>query len=343
MANIQLLQQLCECKGISGNEEEVRDFIVTQITPYADHITIDAMGNVIAEKKGANRAKTKLMLNAHMDEVGLIVTHIDSDGYLKFATVGGIDKRVLCGRSVTVGNGVPGVIGVKPIHLLKQEEKGKAVPIHDMYLDIGAENREEAERVVHLGDTVCLDSVFHVQNGMIRGRALDDRVGCAILIDMLQSDLLYDMTFVFCVQEEVGTRGSRTAAYGVQPQAALVVETTTAADIAGVPKEKHVCNLGKGAVISFMDKGTVYDRDYYTLALQTAEDLQLPYQVKQAVAGGNDAGAIHVTRGGVRTIAVSLACRYLHAAMGQIAQEDFHSAEKLIMKLAEKIAGSQPK
>ncbi len=341
MANIQLLQQLCERQGISGNEEAVRDFIVTQVTPYADRITIDAMGNVIAEKKGANRAKTKLMLNAHMDEVGLIVTHIDSDGYLKFATVGGIDKRVLCGRSVTVGNGVPGVIGVKPIHLLKGDEKGKAVPIHDMYVDIGAANREEAERTVHLGDPVCLDSVFHVQNGMIRGRALDDRVGCAILIDMLQSDLLYDMTFVFCVQEEVGTRGSRTAAYRVQPQAALVVETTTAADIAGVPKEKHVCRLGKGAVISFMDKGTIYDRDYYTLALQTAKKLQLPCQVKQAVAGGNDAGAIHVTRGGVRTVAVSLACRYLHAAMGQIALEDFHSAEKLIMKLAEQIAGSQ--
>ena len=129
MANIELLEQLCTLRGISGDEESVRDFIVAQITPYAERVTIDAMGNVIAEKKGAKPAKTKLMLNAHMDEVGLIVTHIDNDGYLKFATVGGIDKRVLCGRSVIIGNDVHGVIGAKPIHLLNSEERGKAVPM----------------------------------------------------------------------------------------------------------------------------------------------------------------------------------------------------------------------
>ena len=299
MANMKLLEQLCTLRGISGDEESVRDFIVAQITPHAERVTIDAMGNVIAEKKGAKPAKTKLMLNAHMDEVGLIVTHIDNDGYLKFATVGGIDKRVLCGRSVIIGNGVHGVIGAKPIHLLNSEERGKAVPIHDMYLDIGASSREEAEKVVHLGDSVCFDSLFDTQNGMIRSRALDDRAGCAILIDMIQSELPYDMTFVFCVQEEVGTRGSRTATY------------------------------------------QVYDRAYYDLALDTAREEQLPCQIKQAVAGGNDAGAIHATRDGVRTIAVSLACRYLHSAVGQIAQDDFHSAETLIMKLAERIAGSE--
>ena len=160
MANIELLEQLCTLRGISGDEESVRDFIVAQITPYAERVTIDAMGNVIAEKKGAKPAKTKLMLNAHMDEVGLIVTHIDNDGYLKFATVGGIDKRVLCGRSVIIGNDVHGVIGAKPIHLLNSEERGKAVPINDMYLDIGASSREEAEKVVHLGDSVCFDSLF---------------------------------------------------------------------------------------------------------------------------------------------------------------------------------------
>lgn len=340
MANMDLLEQLCTIRGISGDEEQVRDFIVKQVIPYAEQVIVDAMGNVIVEKKGAKPAKTKLMLNAHMDEVGLIVTHIDPDGYLKFATVGGIDKRVLCGRSVTIGSGVQGVIGAKPVHLLSTDEKGKAVPINDMYLDIGAVNKEEAEKVVNLGDFVCFNSIFDTENGMIRSRALDDRAGCAILIDMIQTDLAFDMTFVFCVQEEVGTRGSRTATYQVQPQAALVVETTTAADIAGVPKEKQVCRIGEGAVISFMDKSTIYDRDYYRLALQTAQEENLPCQIKQAVAGGNDAGAIHVTRDGVRTIAVSLACRYLHSAVGQISQHDFHSTEKLIIALAERIAGS---
>ena len=342
MANIKLLEQLCVLPGVSGREEPVRDFILAQITPFADSVTVDAMGNIIAEKKGAQPAKTKLMLNAHMDEVGLIVTHIDENGYLKFATVGGIDKRVLCGRSVTVGNGVPGVIGAKPVHLLKGEEKGKAVPLDDLYLDIGANSRAEAEKVVSLGDTVCFCSEFDAQNGMIRGRALDDRVGCAILIEMIQGDLPYDMTFVFCVQEEVGTRGSKTAAYRVNPQAAIVVETTTAADIAGVPPEKQVCNLGKGPVLSFMDKGTIYDRAYYCLALELAKQERIPCQVKQAVAGGNDAAAIHTSRAGVRTVAVSLACRYLHAATGQIAQADFDAAQKLVQKLAERIAGSAP-
>ncbi len=340
MANIKLLEQLCALHGVSGDEEAVRDFILAQITPYTESAVVDAMGNIIAEKKGAQPAKTKLMLNAHMDEVGLIVTHIDSDGYLKFAPVGGIDKRVLCGRSVVIGGGVPGVIGAKPVHLMGADERGKAVPVGELYLDIGASSRQEAEKAVRLGDTVCFAAPFDTQNGMIRGRALDDRAGCAILIDMIQSDLPYDMTFVFCVQEEVGTRGSRTAAYQVRPQAAIVVETTTAADIAGVPEEKQVCRLGGGAVLSFMDKGTIYDRAYYDLALDTAREAQLPCQIKQAVAGGNDAGAIHASRDGVRTIAVSLACRYLHSAVGQIAQEDFRSTRQLIMKLAARIAGS---
>ncbi len=174
MANMKLLEQLCTLRGISGDEESVRDFIVAQITPYLCRTCYHRCNGKCdcREKKGAKPAKTKLMLNAHMDEVGLIVTHIDNDGYLKFATVGGIDKRVLCGRSVIIGNGVHGVIGAKPIHLLNSEERGKAVPIHDMYLDIGASSREEAEKVVHLGDSVCFDSLFDTQNGMIRSRAL---------------------------------------------------------------------------------------------------------------------------------------------------------------------------
>ena len=176
---------------------------------------------------------------------------------------------------------------------------------------------------------------------MIKSRALDDRAGCAILVDMIQNELEYDMIFVFAVQEEIGLRGSKTAAYTVEPQAAIVVESTTAADVAGVDKANQVCKVGAGAVVSFMDRHTIYDREYYQMAFAAAKKAGVKCQAKQAIAGGNDAGAIHVSRGGVRTIAVSLPCRYLHSAVGMISQDDLKSAQKLIVELAGRIAGGE--
>ncbi len=341
MADFELLQRLCTARGISGSEKQVRDIILNEIKTYANTVEVSPLGNIIAFKKGAKKPKTRLMLNAHMDEVGLIVTHITEDGLLKFAPVGGIDRRVLCGKPVTVGNGVPGVIGAKPIHLLEDEEKEKSIPVKNLYIDIGAADREEAEQYVTPGDPVTFDSVFDASHGMIKSRALDDRAGCAILIEMMKRDLEYDMAFVFAVQEEIGLRGSRTAAFAVDPQAAIVVECTTAADVAGVEKERQVCRVGDGAVLSFMDRSTIYDKEYYKMAFEAAEKVGVKCQAKRAVAGGNDAGAIHVSRGGVRTVAVSLPCRYLHAPVGLIAQEDYYSAQKLVFKLAEKIAGEE--
>ncbi len=340
MADNKVLEKLCSLYGISGNEEAVRDWILQEITPYVTTIEIDALGNLIAFKKGEQPAKTKLMLSAHMDEVGLIVTHITDEGLLKFTTVGGIDKRVLCGKQVWI-NGHYGVIGGKPIHLMKGDEREKAVPVEELSIDIGAGSKEEAEQAVSLGDVAGFVSTFDQEGNKIRGRALDDRVGCTILIDLIKRSLPYDMTFVFCVQEEIGLRGARTAAYSVNPQAAIVVESTTAADIAGVEEGKEVCRLGDGPVVPFMDRSTIYDREYYQLAFALAEKENIPCQTKRAVAGGNDAGAIHVSRGGVRTISVSLPCRYLHAPMGMISKDDFHAAEKLVLSLATHIAGNQ--
>lgn len=339
MADLKLLQTLCSLNGISGNEDSVRDFIVQEITPFVTDLQIDPLGNVIAFKKGASRAKTDLMLSAHMDEVGLIVTHITDDGKLKFTTVGGIDKRILIGKKVLVGE-IPGVIGAKPIHLLKGDEKGTAVPLDDLSIDIGAASKEEAETVVALGDAVYFETISDFSGETVKAKAIDDRAGCAILIDLIKQDLAYDMTFVFCVQEEIGLRGAKVAAYSVDPQAAIVVESTTAADIPGVEAEKQVCRVGEGPVVSFMDRATIYDKDYYKLAFALAKAENIPCQTKHAVAGGNDAGAIHASKGGVRTIAVSLPCRYLHAPVGLIAQSDFHHAETLILSLANTIAGS---
>ncbi|HEX3016455.1 MAG TPA: M42 family metallopeptidase [Caproicibacter sp.] len=338
MADLTLLKKLSEAHGISGREEEIRELILKEIRPLADKIEITPLGNIIAFKKGEKKPKTKLMISAHMDEVGLIVTHITDDGLLKFAMVGGIDRRILPGKSVTIGNGVHGVIGVKPIHMLTKDEREKSVPLKELYIDIGALSREEAEEKVKPGDDINFDSIFDTANGMIKGKALDDRAGCAILIDVMKSGLKYDATFVFAVQEEVGLSGAKTAAYSVKPDAAIVVESTTAADVPGVDKDRQVCRLGAGPVISFMDRRTIYDREYYGLAFAAAKKAGVKCQAKQAIAGGNDAGAIHTSRGGVRTIAVSLPCRYLHSPVGMITQDDFLAAPKLIAELAEMIA-----
>lgn len=339
MADWSLLERLCSARAVSGSEREVRELILNEVKPYADSVEVTPLGSLIVFKKGEKRPGTRLMLNAHMDEVGMIVTYITDDGLLRFCPVGGMDRRVLPGKSVTVGDNVPGVIGVKPVHLLDGEEKEKSVPLKELSIDIGAKDREEAERYVTPGDPVCFDSLFDTSHGMVKSRALDDRAGCAILIEMLRDRLEYDMTFVFAVQEEIGLRGSKTAAYAVDPQAAIVVESTTAADIAGVEKDRQVCCLGEGAAISFMDRHTIYDKEYYRMAFSAAETAGVKCQAKRAVAGGNDAGAIHVSRAGVRTVAVSLPCRYLHSAVGMISQQDYESARRLIPVLAAQIAG----
>ena len=341
MADLKLLERLCTAQGISGDEGAVREMILEEITPYAESVTVTPLGNIIAEKKGAQRAKTRLLLNAHMDEVGMIVTGITKEGLLRFTPVGGIDRRILPGKSVMVAGSIPGVIGAKPIHLLEGDDREKAPSLDSLTIDIGALSQEEAEKLVSPGDSVTFVSLFDTAHGMIRSRAIDDRAGCAILIDLMKKELPYDCTFVFAVQEEVGLRGSKTAAFAAKPEAAIVVESTTAADIAGVEPDKQVCRVGKGPVLSFMDRATIYDRPYFQLAQKLAKENEIPCQVKEAVAGGNDAGAIHVSRGGVRTAAISLACRYLHAPVGMISQEDFHHAEALVEKLAMAIAGGE--
>lgn len=338
MHDFELLRELCAARGISGREDAVRKIVLREIEPCADSVEITPLGNVIAFKKGKKRAKTALMLDAHMDEVGLIVTGITDGGLLRFTPVGGIDRRVLPGKTVTVGENTPGVIGAKPIHLLEPDEKEKSIPLRDLFIDIGADSREQAEKAVLPGDMVTFGSIFDLSGGMVKSRALDDRAGCALLVELLKKDLAYDMTFVFSVQEETGLNGAKTAAFAVRPQAAIAVECTTAADVAGVEKDRDVCRLGEGPVISFMDRRTVYDRGYYRLAFETAESAGIPCQPKRAAAGGNDAGSIHSSGSGVRTIAVSLPCRYLHSPVGIIAQEDYTAAKKLLAELAERIA-----
>lgn len=338
MIDYALLQKLCAADGISGDENTVRELILAEIRPFADSVTIDPLGNLLIHKKGKNRPKAKLMLSAHMDEVGLMVTDITSDGYLKFDEVGGIDRRVLIGKNVTVNQTVNGVIGVKPIHLTKGDESSAIPSYSELYIDIGAQSAQEAQKYVSPGDSVCFVSEFTQTTEMIRSKAIDDRFGCLVLIDLIKSELDFDTDFAFVVQEEVGLHGATVAAYTLDPDYALVIETTTAADIPEIDAQKQVCRLGEGAVISMMDKRTIYDKEMAALALKTAEEIGVKAQIKRAVAGGNDAGVIHKSRGGVRTLAVSLPCRYLHAPNCVAAKDDCESVLQLTHALASLVA-----
>ncbi len=235
-------------------------------------------------------------------------------------------------------NNINGVIGAKAVHNLTAEEKKKAVSIDKLYVDIGATDKSEAEKYVSLGDYVhfCPD-YEDFGNGKIVSKALDDRVGCAIMLDLINRDFEYDIYFAFTVQEELGLRGAKTAAFAIEPDFSIVLETTTAADIPDVAGEKRVCELGKGAVVSFMDRSTMYDKELYKIAFEIAEENKIPCQTKTMIAGGNDSGAIHVSGKGVRTIAISAPCRYLHSPSCVVQKSDLEACEILTEKLIVRI------
>lgn len=336
-----LLEKLCNANGISGDEGAIRDIIISEIQNSGAEYYTDNMGNLIVFKKGKNTPKKKLLISAHIDEVGFIVTHITDDGYLKFDEVGGIDRRVVMGKSVTIGKNVNGVIIATPMHLLTTEQRNSVPEFDGMYIDIGAESREQAEKYVSLGDSVQFDSEFMWNNDIITGKAIDDRAGCFIMIDMIKSELEYDTYFSFVVQEEVGLRGAKCASFTVDPDVSIIVESTTAGDIPNVADDKKVCFVGKGAVISFMDRRTIYDKRLVSEALKCADGENVKAQLKQAVAGGNDAGAIQTSKGGVRVLAVSLPCRYLHSSYGLISANDLKSAYSIINAMALKIQSGE--
>ena len=336
---IERIAQLCALYGASGREDAVRDYILSQI-PDDAQTTVDALGNVIVFRKGQNSANHRVMLCAHMDEVGLMVTSVTEDGYLKFDTVGGISLPALCGKAVRVGKElIAGVIGVKPVHLLHGDEEKNYPKKDSMYIDIGAKDKEDALSVVQVGDYAYFDSdVVPFGDGCLKGRALDDRCGCAIMLEMLQAEQPYDLYYAFTVQEETGVGGAGPAAYRIDPEYAIVLETTTASDIDGVEGERKVCCLGKGAVISQMDRRTVYLPKMYEKAFAIAEANGIPAQPKTVVAGGNDAGVIFKTRGGVAVQAISLPCRYLHSPSCVIKESDYFASRDLAILLAAELA-----
>lgn len=333
-----LLRELCLIDGVSGDEFAVRDYITEKIKDVCTY-GVDPLGSLICFKKGRKTPAKKLMICAHMDEVGFIVTSVRSDGTLTFGEVGGIDPAVAIGRPVRVGKDrISGVIGSTAVHNLSKEEREKAPSMGSLYIDIGASDKAEAEKFVSPGDCVYFASEFTELGGSrVKSKAIDDRAGCAMMIKLLHEELEYDTYFVFNVQEEIGLRGSGASAFSVSPDFAVVLEATTAADIDGVSGAKKVCALGGGPVVSFMDRSTVYDKELYRLAFEIAGNEKLPCQTKTMIAGGNDAGAIHISGRGVRTMAVSVPCRYLHSASCVIETADLENSYKLVKKLAARI------
>ncbi|MCR5485826.1 MAG: M42 family metallopeptidase [Clostridiales bacterium] len=333
------LKNLCAVSGVSGREAAVAGYIMSKLEGKAQY-KVDNLGNIIAFKKGAKRPKNKVMFAAHMDEVGFIITYITDEGFLKFDTVGGINVSVILGKNVLVGKKqLSGVVGVKPVHLLKREDETKYPELDKLYIDIGASSKEEAEAYVSIGDYAYFDSDYtEFGDGLIKARAIDDRAGCALMLEMIYSDLPYDAYFAFTTCEETGDGGAAVAAFTVKPDYAVVLEATTAADIAGVSGEKRVCELGKGPVVSFMDRKTIYPKELYDHIMNTASENGIKAQTKTMIAGGNDAGVIFKSGSGVRVAAVSLPCRYLHSPSCVIKKSDYDETLRLLYAVLPEIA-----
>ncbi|MBE7010407.1 MAG: M42 family metallopeptidase [Ruminococcaceae bacterium] len=333
------LSRLTALPGVSGDEGAVRCFIKEQIAPYCDRVETDKMGNLLAFKKGyANCGKT-LMLCAHMDEVGLIASRITEEGFVTFKTVGGIDPRVLISKRVCVGKQAhPGVIGRRAIHLLSAEERKQMPKIKDLYIDIGAKNKKEAEKKVKVGDYIVFDSAYReFGDGLIKAKALDDRAGCAALIEAAKTDCAWDVCFAFTVQEEVGLRGAKVCGKHVAPDFVVVVEGTTCSDLPETKERMVSTRLAKGVALSFIDGSTCYNRSLVQAVYDLAKTNDIPIQFKQTATGGNDAGALHLAAGGIKTVSLSVPARYIHSPSSVIARSDYQAMLDLIQCLMKEV------
>ena len=329
----ELLRELSEAVGVSGREEAVRRIIHEAVKPHVDEIKVDALGNMITFKRGsANGDRLKVMAAAHMDEVGLMITGHADNGCLEFHPVGGIADQALAGKRVQVGpDRVPGVIGLKPIHLTKGGEKRQVVKKDGLAIDVGASSKEEAEKVAKVGDLATFLTPFTELGPTFLGKAFDDRAGCAALIELVRGERFdFDLYAVFTVQEEVGLRGARVAAYAVEPDAAFVVDCTPANDM---PKKKEASPntvLGQGPAIYILGGRTFSDRRLVDLLTQAGDEEGIPYQIRQPGGGGTDAGSIQLVRAGVPVVPVSVPGRYIHSSAAIISREDFENTPRLI-------------
>ncbi len=347
METLHLLQRLSDAFGVSGFEDEVRDLIVSLITPLVDEVTVDPLGNVLAVRRSSSPSAKTLMLDAHMDEIGFIVKWIENDGFLRFAPIGGWDDRIVPGHRVIIqtrsGRYQTGVIGTAPPHILSPEERKAALPLEKMFIDIGATSADDAKEMgILIGDPLTIHYPFtELRDGTVTGKAFDDRAGCAVLLEAAErtkgKDLGVHVVFAFVFGEEVGLRGARTAAYQIDPDLAIAVEGTIGADMPGVPENSQPVRLGKGPALSVADRSIVVSRKVIAAMETIAEAAGIPYQYKLPTYGGTDAGAIHLTKGGVLAGVVSVPCRYIHSPISTLRREDFEQTCRYMVELMQNL------
>lgn len=328
----ELLQKLTEAVGVAGAEKEVRLLIRDLIEGHVDEWHADAMGNLIALKKGTGASDLKVMVDAHMDEVGLMITDIESNGTFKFEKVGGLDDRTILGKVVQVGKDkILGVIGARPVHLLTAAERAKVMPYGSMRIDIGAKNKDAAAAKGQEGDRVTFLSPYEEIGQHAIGKAFDDRAGCALIIELLRGERYpFDLYATFTVQEEVGLRGAIAAAYHIKPDIALVLDCTPAHDLPNEEDESPNVCLGRGPAVYVMDRVTIQDPRLVSYIMRTAEAHNLPFQIRQPGGGGTNTGSIQQVAGGAAAATISLPGRYLHAPHSMINLTDYDNMHKLV-------------
>lgn len=336
------MQRLSDAHGISGYEGNVRAIVRQELAPYGD-LRVDAPGNLIFTKKGAKGgASPGVMLAAHLDEIGLAVKHIDDEGFLRFVKVGGWFDQTLLNQRVIVHAKTPciGVIGSKPPHVMKEEDKKKPVDAKDMFVDVGASSAENAaEMGIEVGTAISIDrSLTLLANDRITGKALDDRAGVALLVEAMKriskSDIESTVHAVFTVQEEVGLKGARTSAFGLNPDVAIALDVCVSGDHPGITKTESAMAVGKGPVITVMDAG---GRGVITHPLvlewlrKTADEKKIAYQLDVSDGGTTDAKAISLTREGIPSGVLSMATRYIHSPVEVLSLDDMRACADLIV------------
>lgn len=341
-----MLKDLTDANGIPGNEREAREVMHKYIAPFADEVEQDGLGSLIAKKVGDANGP-KIMVAGHLDEIGFMVTSIDEKGFVKFQPVGGWWEQVMLAQRVTImtRNGdVPGVIGSKPPHILPPEARKKPVDKKDMFIDIGASSREEAEEFgVRPGDSIVPVCEFTVMKNekMLMAKAWDNRIGCAIAIEVLRRlkgeqhpNVVYG---VGTVQEEVGLRGAKTSAAHIQPDIGFGVDVGIAGDTPGVTEKDALAKMGKGPQILIYDASMIGHKGLRDFVTDTADANEIPYQFDLVAAGGTDSGAIHITANGVPSLSITIATRYIHTHAAILHRDDFENAVKLIVEVIKKL------
>ncbi len=335
MKLVEILEKLSNSNGVTGREDEVRDLIKNFIKPYADEIREDKLGNLIALKKGKDNSPT-IMIAAHMDEVGLMMKNIKKKGFLQFTKIGGIDDRVILAQKVIVhtNNGpLPGVIGSKPVHIQKEEEKKKVIDADKLFIDIGARDKEEVEKMgVQVGDVVSFDTKFiQLGNGIVLGKAFDDRVGCTVMIDTFRrlKNIDCNVYAVGTIQEEVGLRGATIAAFQLEPDIGIALDSTVAGDMPGIGEGDAPANMGEGPVLTVADAGLITHPKVLRMLIESAKENKISYQLETGIRGATDAARIALSKEGVPSGIISIATRYIHSPSGIVDISDIEKAVQL--------------